>query len=64
MSYMTILTMPEWKSKILRAVAWLLGMRGEHVYCITLNVDLKEIKKQDNYVCQDCTSDSCSVCNA
>ena len=35
-----ILTMPRWKSKVLNTVAWLIGMRGENVYCITLNVDL------------------------
>lgn len=37
--------MPQWKSKILRAVAWILGMRGEHVYCITMNVDLNDPKQ-------------------
>jgi hypothetical protein len=41
---MEIIHMPEWKSKVLKAVAWILGMRGENVYCITLNVDLNELK--------------------
>lgn len=51
---MEILSMPQWKSRILRAVAWILGMRGEHVYCITMNVDLndpkqaKELLKNEN----------------
>ena len=39
---MEILSMPAWKSKVLRAVAWLIGMRGEHVYCITMNIDLND----------------------
>ena len=34
--------MPAWKSKVLKAVAWILGMRGEKVYCILLNVDLNK----------------------
>lgn len=40
-SPLVILTMPKWKSKVLNSVAWILGMRGEHVYCITLNKELK-----------------------
>lgn len=44
-SYMEILSMPHWKSRILRMVAWILGMRGEHVYCITMNVDLNDPKQ-------------------
>lgn len=43
MPSMEILDMPEWKSRVLRAVAWLLGYRGEHVYCITLNMDLETL---------------------
>jgi hypothetical protein len=39
---MNILNMPNWKSNVLRAVAWLLGFRGEHVYVITMNVDLND----------------------
>lgn len=39
---MEILAMPRWKSKILNTVAWMLGMRGEYVYCITMNVDLND----------------------
>ena len=35
---MSFLDMPNWKSKILNAVAWILGYRGEHVYCITINM--------------------------
>jgi hypothetical protein len=34
--------MPRWKSKVLRAVAWVIGMRGEHVYCVTMNMDLND----------------------
>jgi hypothetical protein len=41
---MEILHMPAWKAKVLNAVAWILGMRGENVYCITFNVDLNELK--------------------
>lgn len=40
-----ILPMAMWKSRILRAVAWLLGYKGENVYCITLNVDLDKMVK-------------------
>lgn len=36
---MQILAMKKWQSKILDAVAWMIGMRGEHVYCITINLD-------------------------
>lgn len=39
-----ILNMPNWKSKVLRAVAWILGYRGEYVYCITMNYDLNDYK--------------------
>ena len=42
-----ILTMPNWKAKILNTVAWLLGIRGENVYCITLNIDLDKINRDD-----------------
>lgn len=38
---LTIVDMPEWKSKILNAVAAILGYRGEHFYVITMDVDLK-----------------------
>lgn len=31
-----VLDMPEWKSKLLNAFAWILGFRGEEVYVITL----------------------------
>jgi len=41
---MEIIHMPEWKAKILNSVAWILGMRGENVYCITMNVNLNELK--------------------
>lgn len=61
---MTVLSMPEWKHKILNAVAWLLGMRGEHVACITFNFDytnLDEIKKYRDHACQDCTG-KCNYC--
>lgn len=34
--------MPRWKSKVLRAVAWIIGMRGEYVYCVTMNMDLDD----------------------
>lgn len=66
---MKILDMPKWKSRVLNAVAWLLGMRGEHVACITFNFDYKDpqtIAKliNNDHVCQDCNSESCSVCNA
>ena len=40
---MSILDMPAWKSKILNAVAWVLGYRGEHVYCITINMSPEEL---------------------
>lgn len=39
-----ILEMPRWKSKVLRTVAWVIGMRGEHVYCVTMNIDLNDTK--------------------
>lgn len=42
-SPLKILHMPAWKAKILNSVAWVLGMRGENVYCITLNVDLDDM---------------------
>ena len=32
-----VVEMPEWKSKILNAVAWILGLKGENVYVITLS---------------------------
>lgn len=38
---LTIVDMPEWKSKILNAVAAILGYRGEYVYVVTMDVDLK-----------------------
>lgn len=63
---LTILDMPKWKSKVLDAVAWLLGMRGEHVACITFNfdyTDLSTLRKMENDACQDCSSESCKVCN-
>ena len=41
-----ILSMPTWKAKILKAVAWILGYRDEHAYVITLNVDLNDIKAE------------------
>lgn len=65
---MTVLDMPNWKSKILNAVAWILGMRGEHVACITFNFDYRDkqtiVQKLDtmNDVCIDCDIDDCSVC--
>ena len=39
---MQILPMPKWKSKILNAVAWILGFRGEYCYVVTMNVDLTD----------------------
>lgn len=41
-NFIEILEMPRWKSKVLRAVAWVIGMRGEHVYCVTMNMDLND----------------------
>ena len=38
-SKLEILELPKWKSKILNTVAWILGMRGEHVACVTFNFD-------------------------
>lgn len=32
-----IVSMAEWKSKILNAVAWILGIRDENVYVITIS---------------------------
>lgn len=62
---LAILHMPAWKSKVLNSVAWLLGMRGEHVACITFNFDYNDpdvIKKlSNNHACQDCTG-SCAIC--
>lgn len=62
---LSILNMPEWKSKILNAVAWILGMRGEHVACITFNFDYKDPKVvrelMNSDVCQDCVG-SCNIC--
>lgn len=43
---MQILDMPEWKSKILQAVAWILGYRNEYAYVILLNIDLKNMSEQ------------------
>lgn len=42
---MEILPMPKWKSKILNAVAWLLGFRDEYAYVITMSVDLTDPKQ-------------------
>lgn len=42
---MRVLDMPEWKSKILRTVAWILGYRGEYVYCVTINMSPEELKE-------------------
>ena len=65
---MQILDMPEWKSRVLNAVAWLLGMRGEHVACITFSFDYRDPKViaelTKDHACQDCNSDSCAVCSA
>jgi hypothetical protein len=65
---LTVLDLPEWKSKILNAVAWLLGMRGEHVACITFSFDYrdKEVLRKINqeHVCQDCGKEECHVCKA
>ena len=62
---LSVLDMPEWKSKILNGVAWILGMRGEYVACITFNFDYRKpevIEKIANSdACQDCVG-SCSVC--
>jgi hypothetical protein len=54
--------MPEWKSKVLNAVAWLLGMRGENVACITFNFDYRDIGAYKQHVCQDCGKEECNVC--
>jgi hypothetical protein len=32
-----IVEMPEWKSKLLNGLAWLLGLKGEKVYLITIS---------------------------
>ena len=32
-----ILHMPTWKSKILNATAWLIGIRGENCWVITIS---------------------------
>lgn len=32
-----IVEMPEWKHKILNAVAWILGLKNESVYLITIS---------------------------
>lgn len=62
---MTILHMPEWKSRVLNAIAWLLGMRGEHVACITFNFDYRNAKViaklNNDHACQDCTG-ACTIC--
>lgn len=44
---MQILDMPEWKSKILRTVAWMLGYRDEYAYVILLNINLKNMSEED-----------------
>ncbi len=44
-SSMTVLHMPKWKHRVLNGVAWLLGMRGEHVACITFNFDYTDVEK-------------------
>ena len=38
---MTVLEMPNWKHRVLKSVAWILGYRGENVYCVTMNIDLE-----------------------
>ena len=43
---LTIVDMPTWKAKVLKAVAWILGYRDEHAYVITLNVDLDKLKAE------------------
>ena len=42
---MEILDMPNWKSKILNAVAWMLGYRGEYAYVILINQDLEKLRE-------------------
>lgn len=42
MSSLEILDMPNWKSKVLDAVAWLLGYREEHVYLFLLNTNIED----------------------
>jgi len=32
-----VVEMKEWQSKILNAVAWIVGLRGEEVYVITIS---------------------------
>lgn len=32
-----IVEMPEWKSKLLNSLAWLLRLKGEKVYLITIS---------------------------
>lgn len=32
-----IVEMPEWKSKLLNGLAWILGLKGERAYVITIS---------------------------
>lgn len=34
---LNILDMPEWKAKLFKILAWLLGFKGEDVYVITIS---------------------------
>lgn len=43
---MEIVTMPDWKARILKSVAWILGYRNEHAYVITINIDLDKLKAE------------------
>lgn len=47
---MEILPMPMWKSRILNAVAWLLGFRGEYAHVITISVNLYDPKQAKEFL--------------
>jgi hypothetical protein len=37
-----LLDMPKWKHQVLRAVAWFLGYRDSHVFCIIVDSALND----------------------
>lgn len=42
-----IVDMPDWKAKVLKIAAWILGYRGENAYVILIDKDLKQMRNND-----------------
>ena len=40
--------MKKWQSKTLNAVAWLIGIRGEDVFCMTLTKGALDVARKEN----------------